>query len=353
MLAVYFCNISIAIIISIKGGIFMRPKHEVGSLIRKGLNSEEIRKRVKDFPDNPDIQYFINLGYKTSTAKSYRILIRKNNSEKKASNETSLIASKNADKNHLLLDTSALTSSGTVDIIESASSVTILYSVIEEFDTAPKKETASPYFKKMVKQKTKSILSQNDSKYKLVPFGRNINKYTDEILLDYLFSLPFSERPTLLTCDTNLALKAKCLSLDFILCSLATSTTNKKEVTTTPTIEEPAKSESSKTIKNDNLNINLLYEDLMNTQKHSPQSLIFFIKDKTCNKIDLVPKSGSIDYCCIVTKAYGKDFVKIKKYYSQNGQKATIKFRCYCEEDIKNLQEELHPSVLICIRELL
>ena len=86
----------------------MRQKHEVGSLIRKGLNSEEIRERVKDFPDNPDIQYFINLGYTTSTAKNYRILVRKNNSEKLGSNTTSLIASKNADKHHLLLDTSAL-----------------------------------------------------------------------------------------------------------------------------------------------------------------------------------------------------------------------------------------------------
>lgn len=352
MLAVYFCNISIAIIISIKGGTFMRQKHEVGSLIRKGLNSEEIRERVKDFPDNPDIQYFINLGYTTSTAKNYRILVRKNNSEKLGSNTTSLIASKNADKHHLLLDTSALTSTETVDIIELASSITLLYSIIKEFDIAPKKENASPYFRKMVKQITKSILSQdNNSKYRLIPFERNVDKYTDEILLDYLLSLPSSERPTLLTCDANLALKAKCLSLEFILCSVVS--TDKKEVTITPTTEEPAKLESSQIIKNDNLNINLLYEDLINTQKYSPQSLIFFIKGKTCNKITQVPSSVSIDYCCIVTKSYDKEFVKIKKYYLQNGQKATMKFRCYCEEDAKNLQDELHPSVLTCVKELL
>ena len=310
MLAVYFCNISIAIIISIKGGIFMRPKHEVGSLISK------------------------------------------NNSEKLVSNTTSLISSKNADKHHLLLDTSALTSTETVDIIELASSITLLYSIIKEFDIAPKKENASPYFRKMVKQITKSILSQdNNSKYRLIPFERNVDKYTDEILLDYLLSLPSSERPTLLTCDANLALKAKCLSLEFILCSVVS--TDKKEVTITPTTEEPAKLESSQIIKNDNLNVNLLYEDLINTQKYSPQSLIFFIKGKTCNKITQVPSSVSIDYCCIVTKSYDKEFVKIKKYYLQNGQKATIKFRCYCEEDTKNLQDELHPSVLTCVKELL
>ena len=330
----------------------MRPKHEVGSLIRKGLNSEEIRKRVKDFPDSPDIQYFVNLGYTHSTAQSYKSLISKNNSEKLVSNTTSLIASKNADKHHLLLDTSALTSTETVNIIELASSITLLYSIIKEFDIAPKKENASPYFRKMVKQITKSILSQdNNSKYRLIPFERNVDKYTDEILLDYLLSLPSSERPTLLTCDANLALKAKCLSLEFILCSVVS--TDKKEVTITPTTEEPAKLESSQIIKNDNLNVNLLYEDLINTQKYSPQSLIFFIKGKTCNKITQVPSSVSIDYCCIVTKSYDKEFVKIKKYYLQNGQKATIKFRCYCEEDTKNLQDELHPSVLTCVKELL
>lgn len=326
----------------------MKNKHEVGSLIRKGLSVQEIQERIKGFPDNPDIEYFMSLGYAKNTAREYRYQIRKNSNNCSNSKNNNLIMSKNANKSYLILDTSALTSPCSGKFIKDASSITILYSVIKEFDTAPKKENASPYFKHMIRNQTKEILLLENEKYRLVPFGRNINNYTDEVLLDYLFSLPINERPTLLTCDNNLALKAKCLGFEFILCSVTLK--NKKEDTIATTSNEPQKLQKA---KKDTLNINLLYEDLLNVKKHNPNSLIFFVKNDNCNKILEIPDSGSIDYCCIITKSYGKNLIKVKKYYAQNNQKATIKFKCYCEENIEQLENELHPIVLDCIKNLL
>ena len=46
----------------------MREINKIGVFIRNGLTSAEIKKKVKDFPDNPDSQYFINLGYSKKTA---------------------------------------------------------------------------------------------------------------------------------------------------------------------------------------------------------------------------------------------------------------------------------------------
>ena len=38
----------------------MREINKIGVFIRNGLTSAEIKKKVKDFPDNPDNKYFIN-----------------------------------------------------------------------------------------------------------------------------------------------------------------------------------------------------------------------------------------------------------------------------------------------------
>lgn len=138
------------------------------------------------------------------------------------------------------------------------------------------------------------------------------------------------------------------MGFEFILCSVTLK--NKKEDTIATTSNEPQKLQKA---KKDTLNINLLYEDLLNVKKHNPNSLIFFVKNDNCNKILEIPDSGSIDYCCIITKSYGKNLIKVKKYYAQNNQKATIKFKCYCEENIEQLENELHPIVLDCIKDLL
>lgn len=58
---------------------------------------------------------------------------------------------------------------------------------------------------------------QDNTKYRLVPWKWTNTGYTDYIILDYLENLPINERPTLLTADQNLALKAKCLGFEYIL----------------------------------------------------------------------------------------------------------------------------------------
>lgn len=193
-------------------------KHEIGSFINKGMTSQEIQERIKDFPYEPSIQYLIDLGYSPRTAKEYRYRLKKNNTFplKQDHKNGSFVISAKADITSIILDTSALKRKETVAILKNAASVTILYPTIKEFDTLNKSKSGSAYSKFMIREQTRKMLFSDDSKYRLVPFGYKVNRYTDELILDYLFSLPIAERPTLLTCDHNLALRAKCLGFEYI-----------------------------------------------------------------------------------------------------------------------------------------
>lgn len=60
----------------------MVKKSEIGKLINQKLTGKEIRKQIKDFPENPDLSYFESLGYTEGTAKAYLSRFRKNESTK-------------------------------------------------------------------------------------------------------------------------------------------------------------------------------------------------------------------------------------------------------------------------------
>lgn len=49
----------------------MVKRSEIGKLINQKLTGKEIRKQIKDFPENPDLSYFESLGYTEGTAKTY------------------------------------------------------------------------------------------------------------------------------------------------------------------------------------------------------------------------------------------------------------------------------------------
>ena len=199
----------------------MKPKHEVGCLIRKGLTSEEIQSRIADFPTNPSLDYFIGLGYSKNTAAHYKYLLNKNNSADNHSEKNSssnLIFSKNANANNIILDTCALQHKETRKILSDSDSVTVLYATIKEFDRGCKKDNMSQYLKFNIREETKKMLF-SDSRYHLSPFDWKNNNYTDEIILDYMSMLSLQDRPTLLTADQNFALRAKCLGFEYILYS--------------------------------------------------------------------------------------------------------------------------------------
>lgn len=317
-------------------------KHEIGSFINNGMTSQEIQERIKDFPYNPSIEYFVNLGYSQSTARLYRARLNKNNScsAKLGSQNGSFVISPKADKSNIILDTSALKSEETVDILENASSVTILYPTIKEFDTLNKSENGSAYFKFMIREQTRKILFSNTSKYRLVPFGHKVNCYTDELILDYLFNLPVSERPTLLTCDHNLALRAKCLGfeyIDFIM------NNNYKSKT------QPSKNSMT------DLGVRIVYDEIINIHKYNRKARIFLVKNGICqnlyNTSQVEPEQ--VEYFAVIAESKKNSVIKIQKIWLENNQKEKKEFQCYCEDDFKPLEGILHPTILNSAKELL
>ena len=123
---------------------------KIGQIILKGGSIIEIQKEFPEFPANPTKEYFIEKGYKESTAKQYIYLLKRNaqsmpkkkKTTKKVektlldsnTNQTQFITSKNADYENLLVDTCALAHSETINLIEEAKHVTFIYSTIEELD---------------------------------------------------------------------------------------------------------------------------------------------------------------------------------------------------------------------------
>lgn len=200
---------------------------KVGTCIYKGMTTKEIRLRIKDFPEEPDIKYFEDLGYTRKTAISYKCKLKKNNLkqenqniERQEEDEEKLkgifLTSEKPNKNDIILDTSSLGRQETINIIEESSKVTVIYSVLNEFDSIKLKSgNNNEYLKKKIRYYSEIMLSDNE-KYRLVPFKWEEKRYTDDMILEYVMQLPVKERPTILTADKNLALKAKCLGIEYI-----------------------------------------------------------------------------------------------------------------------------------------
>lgn len=218
----------------------------IGHIILKGGTIEDIQKEVSNFPLQPTIEYFIELGYAESTAKQYLRYLRKNakhDVEKNLSTENSayvpktvsqpsntvetdasIIKSSYANCDNLLVDTCALAYKECLDLIEDAKQVTFIYSTLEEMD---KKSTLKG--QKKLSSCQKQLLAKNIREYnsKILLFpdkfmlsrfsGYDNETYVDNILLQYLSILPKQIRPTLLTADKNLAAKARSFDFDYIV----------------------------------------------------------------------------------------------------------------------------------------
>lgn len=113
-------------------------------------------------------------------------------------------------------------------IIFKAKKVTVVYSVIKELDSLNINNNSTLLGAKTRDIMTK-LLEDESGKYRLVPYGYNDERQADDVIIDYLMSLPVVERPTLLTTDKNLSLKAKCLGLEYIFYKIYKNVTNNQE----------------------------------------------------------------------------------------------------------------------------
>ena len=335
----------------------MRKINKIGVFIRNGLTSAEIKKEVKDFPDNPDSQYFINLGYSKQTASTYKSQLAKNNSvllqQQKIIEANSFLHSPNANLNDVILDTSALGFSKPVSMLNECKKITVLYSTIREFDKIQKSESKSSYLRMMIREQINTmLLPQNEQKYNLVAFDWQSNMYVDDIIINYMVSLPANQRPTLLTADHNLALKAKCLKLDYIL-FLEDSITSKEKAEIKVVSDNTSQQKVKNTISNLGIKI-MCTQSSIKVCKYSKTSVIFIVKNNTCKRIgDKQLQYGEIDYFTIVAKPKKYNSIHLQKIWISNGEIQNEKFECHDTNGIQNLNKIFNPTILNYAVELL
>ena len=190
---------------------------EIGKLIKEGKTSQQIRKRIRGFPYNPSIEYFMRLGYTETTAKRYKRILE-NNDSKCLKEEFEFIVSPDADFQDIIVDTCVFGYQKTIDIVENAKSVTILESILEEMDNKKKegKNYGDVNMASKIRRYSKKFLLEE--KYHLIPFkGFEENMYADNTIIQFLLITEVSKRPTILTTDAFLVDKAKCHGLNYIL----------------------------------------------------------------------------------------------------------------------------------------
>ena len=190
---------------------------EIGKLIKEGKTSQQIRKRIRGFPYNPSIEYFMRLGYTETTAKRYKRILE-NNDSKCLKEEFEFIVSPDADFQDIIVDTCVFGYQKTIDIVENAKSVTILESILEEMDNKKKegKNYGDVNMASKIRRYSKKFLLEE--KYHLIPFkGFEENMYADNTIIQFLLITEVSKRPTILTTDAILVDKAKCHGLNYIL----------------------------------------------------------------------------------------------------------------------------------------
>lgn len=334
-------------------------KHEIGGLLLKGLTSKEIQKRIKNFPDNPDTEYFINLGYTKKTASTYKYLLKKN-TENNAINKNYFIMSKKANTNNIIMDTCALHSKHSIKIINNSKSVTILYATIKEFDTVSKNNSVSKGFKYAIRDQTKAILLSDTNKYRLVPFNwKNTGAYTDEIILEYIETLPASERPTLLTADQNLALRAKCLGFEYILYVNQSSQNESKPKSNSDKSSQKEiiqnKTQENTTTSITNLGVEILYDNPIVIRKHNPSAEIFLVSDDICKNVSSTRQieNEKINYFVVIAKSNKHQVVKVQKIWMENNKKQRKEFKYYCGEKLNPSNENFHSTILDYVQKLL
>lgn len=328
-------------------------KSKVGTLISKGKTIEEIRMRIKDFPSNPTIEYFISLGYKDSTAKTYKSKLKKNETLKQQQkitmeeqnkisekeDEEDLIKSKNADENNLILDTCALKSKQCVSIIEASKNVNVLLVTIDEFDNIIQRykygEKFDENFICNIRKFSRKILE--DNKYVLTSFECTETKYVDKMIIQYILSLPIERRPTLITADIRLAARAKCCGIEYI-------------VYMTP-LEEQIEKKKQRKITDFGVCIEI-YENKLIMEKSINDIKCFYVKDNQCFELkQLEEVDTGRNYTLNLLKNDTKsNKIKVLKIGIKKQKMTRKRIDFNSIDEVNGESNQIHPMVIEEIR---
>lgn len=324
-------------------------KSKVGTLISKGKTIEEIRMRIKDFPSNPTIEYFISLGYKDSTAKTYKSKLKKNETLKQQQkitmeeqnkisekeDEENLIKSKNADENNLILDTCALESKQCVSIIEASKNVNVLLVTIDEFDNIIQRykygEKFDENFICNIRKFSRKILE--DNKYVLTPFECTETKYVDKMIIKYILSLPIERRPTLITADIRLAARAKCCGIEYIIYM-------------TP-LEEQIKKKKQRKITDFGVCIEI-YENKLIMEKSINDIKCFYVKDNQCLELKQLEEvdTGRNYTLNLLKKNTKSNKIKVLKVEIKKQKMTRKRIDFNSIDEVNGESNQIHPMVI-------
>lgn len=168
------------------------------------------------------------------------------------------IVSKHANVDNILIDTCAICKDG-LDIIKESKKVNVLYATVEEIEKV-KTRLQGKKNKKSIHREQIRILTifleyvLTNSRYKIILIDNENNEYVDDIILRYLKHIPRIWRPTLLTADKILAVRAKGLGIEYIFIKNAPSNVGKNQKT------KSNKSETNKTVNQNELQTNIKVE---------------------------------------------------------------------------------------------
>ncbi len=323
----------------------MRKTIEV--LIRIGKSTKEIQRTINDFPNIITTEYFKELGFEEIEAIKLKWKLRQNDrkeaEEEKAEKaryellkRKTFIFSANANPNFIIMDTCALQFKQSIEVIEKSEKVIVIESILKEMEKVQRKIK----YKKNITSKN-NYLSTHIIKYKgkiaseckykkVLDAGRD--KYVDNKVLYYLSNLPEEKRPTLLTADINLANRANCYGLEYILfinkAKKTKKNNKKKKVVETKKSEEPkkcnVKSEKDK-IKN---KINLygvsfkLIEEQILIRKFNPNTQVYFVKQNKKQVVKKLDKIGlnQIDYIILLMRRKKAREIRVVKLVVVNNQ---------------------------------
>ena len=302
----------------------MRKKIEC--LIRSGKSTKEIQEIINDFPIIITTEYFQKLGFDKIESIKLKWLLKKNDrkeeEEEKAVEarrellkESSYRFSANANPNFILMDTCALQFKKGIDLLEKSEKVVVIESILEEMEKVLKekrkkknKTVNDEFLIKHIKEYQKKIAKE--TKYNKVLDTGEKYKYVDNRILYFLYNLSEEDRPTLLTADVNLANRANCYGLEYILVTNTTITQEEKQIETKQgSVEKQQESvelETSKNIqivkssneqekitKTNILGVSFkLEEDKILIRKYNPNPDIYFVKDK---QIQLIKKQDEME----------------------------------------------------------
>lgn len=168
------------------------------------------------------------------------------------------IVSEHANIDNILIDTCAISNNG-LDIIRESKKVNVLYATVEEIEKVKTKLQGKKNKKSIHREQIRFLTNFSEyvltnSRCKIILIDNKNKEYVDDIILRYLKHIPRIWRPTLLTADKILAVRAKGLGIEYIFIKNAPSNVGKNQKI------KSNKSETKKTVNQNELQKNTKLE---------------------------------------------------------------------------------------------